>query len=261
MINKCIDISDMASAEYLAIINDMHRFMNIRPKKERLFHRCKGNSILEPTVIEAYKHWDFSWSILNGDLKKDMRILDCGSGRGALQFYLSSLGMDVYSIDIKDNSSKLFTKLKSLGIKLSLPPDRVHRKLNRKYNCDVKFRQESVGKMSFDSNFFDRILCISVIEHISDDTLKKSLLEMERVLKPEGLLILTFDYHFETADDVIGFTEKDYFEKVAETFKKLKIAGNKPVFTFDNWPEYINKVNRLFNNKNPNTSFGVVFRK
>ncbi len=41
---------------------------------------------------------------------------------------------------------------------------------------------------------FDTIFCISVLEHLSPADQLASLREFHRTLKPDGLLVLTFDY-------------------------------------------------------------------
>lgn len=259
--NGPIELKDMEKIPFVSIINDLYRFMHI-PLSERGEHkRRKGRSLLEPMVLEACKHWDFTWAILNGDICKGQKVLDCGSGRGALQFYLSNLGLDVYSIDIQDTSSKLFRKIEHIGVKLKLPHDRIHKKLNRKYGANVKFFMESADRMHFEDETFDRIFSISVIEHMPDDIIVNSCKEMERVLKLGGLLLLSFDYHMQADGDAIGFTEKDFREKVLASFKAMEIVGNELVFNIPDWKNYLKDVNDFFQNENPNTSYGVVLRK
>ncbi len=57
-------------------------------------------------------------------------------------------------------------------------------------SANVEFHQLSVPPLSiFDDNCFDMIVTFQVIEHIKNDDL--FLQEVKRVLKPEGMLILT----------------------------------------------------------------------
>ena len=41
---------------------------------------------------------------------------------------------------------------------------------------------------------FDRIFCISTLEHMSKEDIKKTLFEFSRKLTPDGLVIITLDY-------------------------------------------------------------------
>jgi SAM-dependent methyltransferase len=68
--------------------------------------------------------------------------------------------------------------------------------------CAAAFRLENysaeVGDMrdlsSIPSNSVDRIVCCSVLEHLTADDQAQSLSEMARLLAPGGLIGLTFDY-------------------------------------------------------------------
>ncbi|MFC1573852.1 class I SAM-dependent methyltransferase [Candidatus Latescibacterota bacterium] len=261
--NKYIDLDDFSTVQFKIILDDLNRFLNVPRRKRISQERSRGRSLIEPAMFESYKHWDNPWAISNAGLRKGMKILDCGSGRGVLQFYLASKGLDVYSIDVSHNRSKLFKKIQRffgrMGITYSIDPYRVHKKLNKKYHVNVKFKHESAEAISFPDNFFDRIFCISVIEHMEDETIANSMKEMERVLKPGGLLLLTFDYH-PVEDTIIGFTERDFREKVLGK-SGLVIANNEPDFTVDNWKSHIRDINTFFRKKNPNTSYGVVLEK
>jgi len=56
------------------------------------------------------------------------------------------------------------------------------------------FHQNDFVRLAAPDNTFDRIFCISVLEHIDDSEVKqKGLQEMARILKPGGKLIITFD--------------------------------------------------------------------
>lgn len=55
----------------------------------------------------------------------------------------------------------------------------------------IKFKVAQAENLPFKDNFFDLILCYETIEHVEDP--KKSLKEMKRVLKNNGILLLTMD--------------------------------------------------------------------
>jgi hypothetical protein len=93
-----------------------------------------------------------------------------------------------------------------------------------------------------------------------DSVIASSIKEIERVLKPKGLLLLTFDYHPTPSDKKIGFTANDFTQKVLNQ-SHMKILNNPPDFSIKNWDAYILEVNRFFETGNPNTSYGVVMQK
>jgi len=111
-------------------------------------------------------------TVINKNLKgKNKRILDIGCGAGTLSFYLANKGHDVLGIDISQKAiSECLNSKKVLGLK------------------NLRFQQ-----IDFPNNYpkekFDEVLFTEVIEHLEDD--KKALNAIYRVLRPNGLMILS----------------------------------------------------------------------
>lgn len=63
----------------------------------------------------------------------------------------------------------------------------------KKLGLEIKYSEESLDKMHFETEFFDRVFCISVIEHLSEEAAYAGMKEMARVLKKGGLLVVTID--------------------------------------------------------------------
>ncbi|MDH3691161.1 MAG: class I SAM-dependent methyltransferase [Gammaproteobacteria bacterium] len=55
-----------------------------------------------------------------------------------------------------------------------------------------KFESQDARNLSYSDETFDVVVCISVIEHIDGDGDTQAMREMWRVLKPGGVMILTF---------------------------------------------------------------------
>ena len=108
----------------------------------------------------------------NGESK---RILDlgCGSGRHVVLF--SRLGFDVYGFDASPKA-------------LSMTQDWLH-----KENLTANLTKHLMEKpFPYDDDFFDAVISIQVIHHNLMKEIKKTVSEIERVLKPDGLLFVTF---------------------------------------------------------------------
>ncbi len=99
---------------------------------------------------------------------KEIKILDAGCGEGQLLERISKMkyknlyGVDVTKVALEDAKKRVKAKL---------------------------FLQ-NLNKMSFPDKFFDAVICTEVIEHIPD--YKKVLNEFKRILKKNGLLIISF---------------------------------------------------------------------
>ncbi|WP_339305062.1 class I SAM-dependent methyltransferase [Paenibacillus sp. FSL R5-0519] len=73
----------------------------------------------------------------------------------------------------------------------------------------------NLAQLPYESGKFDRVFCISVLEHLDTGTMLRAFREFARVLKPNGQLIATFDVPemrpdlLETIMAVTGLNIKD----------------------------------------------------
>jgi SAM-dependent methyltransferase len=103
--------------------------------------------------------------------KSDVRILDAGCGVTFFPFFLNQR-FTITCVDQDDYVS-------------------MFKAINKKQNTSVEFIRSSLNSLPFPDNSFDVLYCISVLEHT--DNYNKILDEFKRVLKPGGLLVVTFD--------------------------------------------------------------------
>lgn len=79
-----------------------------------------------------------------------------------------------------------------------LNPDKKDLSLVKKYSSKLTFNMQyktdeaDATKLSYENNSFTSIISISVIEHINNNGDLEAIKELWRVLKPDGILILTF---------------------------------------------------------------------
>jgi len=62
-----------------------------------------------------------------------------------------------------------------------------------KLGFKIKFFNDSLDQMHFPDNYFDKVFCISVIEHLPTEAAYRGMKEMARVLKEDGFLVVTVD--------------------------------------------------------------------
>ena len=104
------------------------------------------------------------------------KILDVGCGIGYYSFELvAKFNCQVEGIDIDKEDIEIANEIRDLT------------------ECgDVNFKVQSVLKLDFPDNVFDKIILSEVLEHIRND--RKALEEVHRVLKPNGYLVITVPY-------------------------------------------------------------------
>lgn len=101
--------------------------------------------------------------------KKNLKILDAGCGEGQLLSRITkTIEGELYGADATE-------------IAIETAQEKVP---------GVSFSLQDITNLNYKDNFFDVVICTEVIEHISDYV--KAISELKRVLKDEGMLILSF---------------------------------------------------------------------
>lgn len=128
--------------------------------------------------IYAARLWEYPFAILEGE-PEGKTCVDIGCGMSAFTLYLHSVGKAI-GVD-----PELKKETKHLGHGVS-------QDFLTRTGLDV--RQSS---QELPSDHFDRVFCISVIEHVPRRKVRGLVREMARILKPGGLLVMTVDVNIE----------------------------------------------------------------
>jgi len=147
------------------------------PKQENLIPL--NYEYIDSTIDQYYrpfqgyfmrKRLELAYPLLGN--KRVNRILDVGYGGGTFIPMLSKLGKKVYGIDTMPYPQKVQQILKKEGVK------------------GVELEVGSIFKTNYRDNFFDRITCVSVLEHFKGNEINRAVREMYRILKPGGFIII-----------------------------------------------------------------------
>jgi 2-polyprenyl-3-methyl-5-hydroxy-6-metoxy-1,4-benzoquinol methylase len=129
----------------------------------------------------ASRLWEYPWAILHAQLEPGMQCADVGCGESPFTIYLKEtagcevLGFDpdIHRRDSQDNFGVSESYIKRTGLKIVA---------------------SSIDSLQSDESRFDRVFCISVMEHIPDFHVRaKGVKEVARILKPGGLALITVD--------------------------------------------------------------------
>jgi ubiquinone/menaquinone biosynthesis C-methylase UbiE len=130
-----------------------------------------------------------------------LRILDLGCGAGRNQLYLAKRGFEAHGVDIS-NTGLILTqgRLKEQDLEVYLA------------KCDMK-------SLPYVESCFDAVICLHTIYHQKLEGIKKTVIEIRRVLKRKGLLLMnflserTYSYGKGVEIEIGTFVEREGVEK------------------------------------------------
>ena len=105
------------------------------------------------------------------ELCRNKKVLDIACGEGYGSDILSQTASSVYGVDISEEA--------------------VLHAQNKYQKDNLSFRTGSVAEISFDDESFDVVISFETIEHVSEELQIKFLDEIKRVLKKDGLLMMS----------------------------------------------------------------------
>lgn len=108
------------------------------------------------------------------DKKKVKRVLDLGCGGGRNLIYLARKGFKLYGLD---SSKEGVDMTKNFLDKERLEADLII--------------GDAFKKLPYGSDFFDAVISVQVLEHARINDIKNAILEIRRVLKPNGVIFIT----------------------------------------------------------------------
>lgn len=160
---------------------------------------------------------------------KSIKILEIGCTGGKIVMNLTNLGYDVYGVDLVDYDYK---------------------------HPNFTFYKKNFLDCKFESNTFDVVILLSVIEHVGLDVYGNKILDAEgdikmlrevyRILKPNGKVILTAPYYGKYEEGPIyRVYDGKRINKLFELFKSRKYS----YYKLENKLYYANTTKKELDNK------------
>lgn len=168
---------------------------------------------IEP--IHLTRRYEYHWAAKFAEGGRVVLDAACGAWH-PLKFYLAEHCEETHACDLDERILSLEALRKEAeDISGPIGAERFPEASARR----IDFRVCSLTRLPYESNTFDRVFCISVLEHMPDASARhpfllrfpvlwriplllgyprmdivRALMEFRRVLAPGGLIVLTFDY-------------------------------------------------------------------
>lgn len=159
-------------------------------------------------VSDPFHQWSRQWEYpfvaehlqRAGRSESGSRVLDAGSGVTFFPYYLASIsGSDrIDAIDSDNSFAEAFATL------------------NSRQEVPVGFRPGDLRKLPVEDLAYDAIYCLSVLEHTRE--YERILREFRRVLKPDGLLIVSFDVSLDGNRNIPVHAARDLLHSIDSQF-------------------------------------------
>ncbi|MBN2289122.1 MAG: class I SAM-dependent methyltransferase [Candidatus Glassbacteria bacterium] len=178
------------------------------------------------TRIHWSRDWEYPWAVVHSGVQEGHKVLDCGCGGPPFLPYLALQGVQCYGIDIYTGEwtkrvlwrrivSRILGRPQNSLRHYGIHPQKIIKK-------PLYMITGSFTHLPFSDCSFDRVFCISVLEHLEKDKALQGVIEMSRVLKKEGRLLITMDYEGRHVHP----TMLESLEKVIEA-SGLQLYGSK----------------------------------
>ena len=250
-VNRRITIEDLQDQEWKAIVLEMHAMMNVPREKMHKFAYCTDRrSLIHRAEFESLKHWENPWLIKNGGFKPGAKILDCGCGRGILQFYLAKKGYNITSVDISTLKTHqiqgFWNIIRKLGLPLAEDKASVMNSMARRYGTSINFQVANIAQLPFADESFDHVYSVSVLEHMAKGEDVLAIKEMSRVLKKGGTMLVTVDFA-PVRMARKAYTKEEILELIAASGL---VFDNNYDFEVEDWQKYLEELTAAFSKKN-----------
>ena len=153
------------------------------------------NNYVEKWTADPFHQWsrkveypfiyqEISSVVNNVGINTSLKILDAGSGVTFFPYFIMEKykNIDIRCLDMDESYIPMFNYCNSV--------------MNKKVKLDIS----SMQCTKYNDNEFDVIYSVSVIEHTTDYI--SIIKEFRRILKPNGILILTFDISLDGRMDI-----------------------------------------------------------
>ncbi len=143
--------------------------------------------------------WEYGWALRHGRFERGLECLDAGCGQAPLLGELAARGCQAHGLDYLEEEAS-----KDAGY--GIPRAWIEALAGR-----VQYHHGSMFDAPFPDDSFDRITCLSVLEHVISPREPRRhepcLRELRRILKPGGLLIVTVDFFLSA--EVMAYDYRD----------------------------------------------------
>jgi len=182
--------------------------------QEKIWEAFQNDEKLVEYTFSSYKRFDF----LARQIPSGSDVLNIGVGKGYLEKVLSEKCVNVSCLD---------------------PSEAAIEKIRERLNLGEKAQVGYSQSIPYSDASFDYVIMTEVLEHLNDEVIEKTLLEVKRVLKPNGIFLGTVPAdeelnaeivvcpncgeHFHRWGHVQSFSQENLFNLLSSVFNNISV--------------------------------------
>ncbi len=210
--SRLLDMRECGDPQFAAIHREMIAIaMELQPAWFRPLLRRSARLKRWTGHDHWSRAWEYPWAIRSAELgDARLRTLDVGGGGGPFAHYLARRGHDSHVVDpsldrgvsfVLDRGRGLYRNVRSMTKRWAFRAAGINSVWGlpeRRRTGPVRYVSRTAESTGYPDRHFDRVFCLSVMEHIPTRLWSSCMREFDRILAPGGRLIITLD--METAD-------------------------------------------------------------
>ncbi len=122
------------------------------------------------------------------EVEPGMRLLDVGCGRGEIIRHCMRLGVEAFAMDYAEVAAVMTRD--TISSQRQAMSDQSVETAQSDTSVKAGVCRSDAKKLPFPTGYFDRVLMFDVVEHLYPWELHQAMLEVRRVLKPDGRFII-----------------------------------------------------------------------
>lgn len=151
--------------------------------EEYFLTACEGYDVfIESEGVQLSRRLKDSFAV--AEVTAGMRILDVGCGRGEILRHCMRLGIEAYGLDYAEAATSMTREV------IRAEQERIAAEGGDPATVKAGACRSDAKFLPFPSEYFDRVLMFDVVEHLYPWELHAAMLEVRRVLKPNGRFII-----------------------------------------------------------------------
>jgi SAM-dependent methyltransferase len=187
-------------------------------------------------IASGTRVFEYPWIYSMAGVTPGCRVLDAGGCVGGLQFVLAMQGCQVVNVDPFDEGGNGWP----VGSARHVVTPEHHERLNQLFRTDVQLITKRLQDADLPDGSFDRVVSVSVLEHLPQAEAQALVAQAGRLLAPGGLLLATVDLFLDLepfgvlSSNCYG-TNLDLAALVAGSGLELEFGDRRELFGF---PEF-----------------------